>query len=432
MGPPPDPSCEDPVDVLQWNGEPSGYIRCANGAILRLDQLECSVAPPDDEFCGGDGVCAFDADCDAMPGGQCEYNGIFGECVCLYPECATDEDCEPDQACYCHQYELPIPATCIPADCHTNDDCGEDFGCRYYDAAPDCKEMTLTCQGPEDECYADSDCNGWKCIYDDQAQSFYCDEADCNIGRPFLVAREVRVPAVARREDWRASIVPTLVQLTIAQRDELRECWLSTARMEYASVAAFARFTLQLLATGAPVDLVVETRRAMADELRHARLGYALASAYGGRDLGPGRLSIDDALSEHNFIATVETALLEGCVGETVAAIEAAELREHVVDPVVRGVLAGVARDEGRHAALAWRFLRWALARGGDEVRARAQATFERVAVELAGAPERALSAEDRWALRQGLVTDAARQTIRAAALREVVLPTRDALRRAA
>ena len=52
--------------------------------------------------------------------------------------------------------------------------------------------------------------------------------------------------------------------------------------MAGAEIASFARTSLDLLALGAPADLVAETHRAALDEIEHARIAYALASAFSG------------------------------------------------------------------------------------------------------------------------------------------------------
>ena len=127
-------------------------------------------------------------------------------------------------------------------------------------------------------------------------------------------------------------------------------------------MAAFARFALQLLQLGAPPELVERTTAAMADETRHARLAFGIASAYAGEALGPGPLDIERSLDETSLVDVVRLVVREGCVGETVAALEAREAAEHALesDPG-RDCLRGVADDETRHAELAWRFVAWAL-----------------------------------------------------------------------
>ncbi len=52
--------------------------------------------------------------------------------------------------------------------------------------------------------------------------------------------------------------------------------WTETARLEHASIAAFARFVLQLMALGAPAELVAADVLATiaTDEARHAELAW--------------------------------------------------------------------------------------------------------------------------------------------------------------
>jgi hypothetical protein len=62
-------------------------------------------------------------------------------------------------------------------------------------------------------------------------------------------------------------------------------------------------------------------------------------------------------------------ALVEGCIGETLAAVVALEQAQHASDGPIRAALLEVAEDETRHAELAFRFVVWALARGGQRLR---------------------------------------------------------------
>ncbi len=76
--------------------------------------------------------------------------------------------------------------------------------------------------------------------------------------------------------------------LALEEREALGAAWLRNALMEHASIAAFARFTLELLAVGAPADLIRDSNAAASDETRHAELCFALASEYLGESEGPG------------------------------------------------------------------------------------------------------------------------------------------------
>jgi hypothetical protein len=77
------------------------------------------------------------------------------------------------------------------------------------------------------------------------------------------------------------------------------------ALLEHASVASFARFSLQLMAAGAPASLVEAAHRAALDEIEHARLTFRLASRYEGRALGPGPLPVDGSVAVDASLASL-------------------------------------------------------------------------------------------------------------------------------
>jgi hypothetical protein len=186
----------------------------------------------------------------------------------------------------------------------------------------------------------------------------------CVTGRPFLVnGCERCAPAIAGSE-WADDAVAAEVSAPREVLEAAAAHWTRVGQMEHASIAAFARFTLHLLALGAPPELIQASQQALGDETKHARLAFALASAYGGVRVGPGPLAIEGALDGFDVRTFVCTLIREGCIGETVAAMEAREALEGARDPAVRAVLETIARDEVRHAALAWRTLRWVIASG--------------------------------------------------------------------
>lgn len=193
---------------------------------------------------------------------------------------------------------------------------------------------------------------------------------ECCDGRPFIVGDELRTAPAVCSADWQGRERPAIEGLSATERVALAAAWQADGLMEHASIASFARFVLHLLALGAPPSLVGAAQQALADEVEHARRCFALAGAYAGHPVGPGPLAIDGALAGPLTLREAAVAaVLEGCIGETLAAHQAAAAAEVATDPVVRRVLAGIAEDEARHAELAWRFVAWALARGGAEVR---------------------------------------------------------------
>jgi hypothetical protein len=85
--------------------------------------------------------------------------------------------------------------------------------------------------------------------------------------------------------------------------------------------------------------------------------------------LGPAKLEVRDCVVDMSRSAIMKLVLREGCIGETVAALEAVEGAATATDPVIKGVLRRMARDEHAHAELGYRFLAWALAQSSAEGR---------------------------------------------------------------
>jgi hypothetical protein len=281
-------------------------------------------------------------------------------CYCQYG-CTTDAECGQGAICLCGD---PV-GQCAAALCTRDDDCASDMLCSSYVATPGCGGTAFACQTPFDTCASDADCTmSAQCTL--QAGNHTCVTPTCAIGRPFLVHGTPRVAELAARDDWRSSAEvgePELRGLSAAQRETLATTWTRAGLMEHASIAAFARFSLQLLSMGAPPELAFAAQAAMADETKHARLCFGLASAYAGSGIGPGKLTVGDALDGRDARDILLAAIHEGCIGETMAAIEAAEAAAHAADPVIRRVLQIIAEDEMRHAELAFRFAAWAIHR---------------------------------------------------------------------
>jgi hypothetical protein len=85
--------------------------------------------------------------------------------------------------------------------------------------------------------------------------------------------------------------------------------------------------------------------------------------------LGPAKLEVRDCVVDTSLSAIMKLVLREGCIGETVAALEALDDAATATDPVIEGVLRRIACDEQAHAELGYRFLGWALAGSSAEAR---------------------------------------------------------------
>jgi hypothetical protein len=218
---------------------------------------------------------------------------------------------------------------------------------------------------------------GWLVPAGDAAQNCPTDQrwndercGPVTIRRPFLVGAALRHAQPAARGDWlHPARSEPAQQLDAVTRTRLAESWLQDALEEHASIAAFARLTLQLLALGAPPELIADAQRASLDEVAHAQSCFALAARYGAGARGPAPLSLQDALDTASLPELARLGAEEGCVGETLGAVLAREQLAAARDPFVVSLLRRVAADEARHAELAWRIAHWALARGGRPVR---------------------------------------------------------------
>ncbi len=220
-------------------------------------------------------------------------------------------------------------------------------------------------------------------------QCCYPATTSCCSGRPLIVDGQIRTAAVRstapRASGWRGGEAPAVESLAPELRAALAGAWLRDALLEHASIASFSKFAIELLTVGAPSELLDAAHAAARDEVRHARACFALASAYAGRELAPGPLALGGALELGTDLSAIAaSAVKEGCVGETLAAVQAAEQLDAATDPAVRAALEMIVDDEARHAELAWRFVAWAVRTGGEPVRRAVERAF---AEAVAGQP---------------------------------------------
>lgn len=223
-------------------------------------------------------------------------------------------------------------------------------------------------------------------------------------GRPFRRRGRPLVAQVATDTDWlqpqeptpacrsslhRASTPVTLpLQLPDDLQQALAQVYCEEARAEHASIAAFSHLSLQLLALGAPPALLNSTHHAALDEVRHARTFFSLASTYSKEPVSAGLFPqallpppawpTDRAAQ---LVRLAQESVLDGCLGEGVAAALLAEGSRCAVQSSLAATLADIAEDEQRHTELAWDIVTWALTKGGAPVALALQQT-------LAGWPE--------------------------------------------
>jgi hypothetical protein len=258
--------------------------------------------------------------------------------------------------------------------------------------------------------------------------------------------RAVTAPAVVG-EGWSDEGAPGDLgaeAMPEATRAALAAHFVGEAAFEHASIAAFSRAALELVALGAPAGLVMGVVAAAGDEVRHARLAYSMASRLRGGRVGPGPLPEAAApLGEVTAAAVAVSSFVDGCVGEAVAAVVLREAAAAAASPELRRLFESLAEDEERHAELAWSIAAWAVGVGGaGALEAVRQAALElerdvEAPVHAGGVPRAgdldalvlasgAPSSEDLRAY--GVLSEEERRAIRSRVVREVVLPCAAAL----
>jgi hypothetical protein len=179
---------------------------------------------------------------------------------------------------------------------------------------------------------------------------------------------------------------------------------------------------LQLLHHGAPSDLVRDAQRASLDELRHAEFCFSRASNAARATLSPGRLSVTNALSDLSFEAVIRANLIEGCVGETLAAVRVHEQARRAADPALRAALLAIGEDETRHAELAWRILKWCSLVAPEATRSIARDVVEQHRAVSLDAVNEPFDDDPRWAV-EGRLSRAERRRLDASTWRHVLTP---------
>lgn len=195
-------------------------------------------------------------------------------------------------------------------------------------------------------------------------------------GRQIRSFGKILLPPVEAGAAWtRAAIDVSNVDVDDGDtRRALASQWRENGRTEHASVAAFARLTLDLMALGAPPALVADANRDALDEIRHTELCFGLARSLDGRAESPGAFpeaTRAPTLSRKRTLALGQLAvdsLVDGALHEGVSARIIAKLARRCAVPTIQVMLKEIAADEGRHARHGWDVVLWCLAEGGEPI----------------------------------------------------------------
>jgi hypothetical protein len=225
-------------------------------------------------------------------------------------------------------------------------------------------EASLANGGPLDATQCDNVCNEVgesvvTCVRE-SAESVLC------FARPFPC--EGRRPAGLTRS-------PSAVRSAFAAH------LADAAWLEAASVEAFRLLRRELRSHGAPRRLLRAASRSARDERRHARIASSLARRF-GVTVAPVEREVVEARGVEAL--ALENAV-EGCVRETWGALIALRQATQASEPSVRAAMGRIARDELRHAELAWAIDAWLRPRLTEPQQKRVRAARAAALAELAG-----------------------------------------------
>jgi rubrerythrin len=172
-----------------------------------------------------------------------------------------------------------------------------------------------------------------------------------------------------RPVDWSRSTVDALPP---PLRAGLAAMWRARMVSEHRAVGIFQLYGLDLLAAGAPAEVLSLACRAALDEVRHAELFARLTTIYSRVPETPPPgippLSEDPTIPIEHQVAREALHLSVG--SETFSAVLLQEKRERAADPVVRDVLGVVIADEIHHARMGWAFLSALVERRAEDAKA--------------------------------------------------------------
>ena len=189
-------------------------------------------------------------------------------------------------------------------------------------------------------------------------------------GRQIRRFGQVVLPKVGAGGAWSTKKIEGLPE----EARETADQWRENGRTEHASVAAFALLSSELMALGAPPELLRAANEDALDEIRHTEMCFSLARALDGRAESPGpfpearRMPTLPLGRTHALASLAVESLVEGALHEGVSARVLAKLARRCEVAPIAAMLKEIARDEGRHAAHGWDVVLWCVEEGGRPV----------------------------------------------------------------
>lgn len=217
-------------------------------------------------------------------------------------------------------------------------------------------------------------------------------------GRQLRKLGKLQLAPLAKDRSWL-----TVQETRSETQPDVADAWRKNGLTEHASVAAFARLSMELVALGAPPRLIKSAHEDALDEMQHTTWCFDLAKSFDHKDIGPGafpaaRSRFFPLGSRSLRLARLAVeSLVDGAINEGMSARVVAELSREVEDREVKSVLSRIARDEGRHAQHGFDVVRWCVEEGGYPVRIALRSAIARLPEELQGEKLAADAADGRF-----------------------------------
>src|SRR5688500_4568458 len=219
----------------------------------------------------------------------------------------------------------------------------------------------------------------------------------------------------------------TAAELSGPERQRLAATWTRRSAAEYLAVSTFAVLAIDLVAAGAPADVLSLCMRAGIDEVRHAELCLRMIEIYGGKRVmpPPGMSYLPDDPEAPKLHQALANTMLVSCVSETYATTVLSATRDLTTDPTAQAVLTAILSDEVMHARLGWSYMRHAIEAGGQGVIDAAAAMLPRALRGVANVveAERPVGEVTPAVRTHGLMTPAEERVIFSTCVREVLVP---------
>jgi hypothetical protein len=137
-----------------------------------------------------------------------------------------------------------------------------------------------------------------------------------------------------------------------------RRAWAARALDEYRSQVAFTELLADLTEARMGFDILGLCIRVVSDEMLHVELCRRLLCALGGSDKVPGEPRWVRQDAKHPVrVRILKTVVGSLCIGETLSVRTLAAVRDHAADPLAKGVLTQLVRDEAIHGRFGWHVL---------------------------------------------------------------------------